>query len=256
MSLYMTLPSNGSMTIHKDNTTANFVTQLHEPVHLAGGSWEMALVELHYPQTLFNVTKDQNYISVTRKTSVGKKKFRIYERVDIKPGYYETGEMLLRAINDAIKHLDINIAPLSDMDAAGCISIKNSKDEEHEINFAPKLAAQLGYGHNITDGVCPSVGRAIDVDAGTPKSIFVYCSVIEPQIVGDEIVPLLRIVNTQYKTHKFGEQVTQRFLNLLYVPVMMHEIRNIEIDLRDDTGNSLPFEAGTSAVVLHFRRRS
>ena len=39
-----------------------------------------------------------------------------------------------------------------------------------------------------------------------------------------------------------------------YFPVQKKTFDTIEIDIRDDTGESIPFDAGKLIVTLHFRR--
>ena len=50
---------------------------------------------------------------------------------------------------------------------------------------------------------------------------------VEPRVVGDKIVPLLRIVPI---TGRHGEMVTTRFDHVQYIPVMSREFGTIETD--------------------------
>ena len=77
-------------------------------------------------------------------------------------------------------------------------------------------------------------------------------SVVQPRIVGNSFVPLLRIVRI---TGKHGEVVSKQFDNIHYVPLLTREFDTVEVDIRDDTGRSVPFERGKVTVTLHFRRR-
>jgi hypothetical protein len=88
-----------------------------------------------------------------------------------------------------------------------------------------------------------------------PSHIYVYCDLVEPQIIGDTLAPIIRMVNTDFPQYAFGENVTKSFVSLQYVPLMKKSFSTVEIDLRDNTGNLIPFCAGHSAVTLHFRRR-
>lgn len=85
--------------------------------------------------------------------------------------------------------------------------------------------------------------------------IYVYCDLVEPQIIGDTLAPIIRMVNTDFTQHTFGENVSKSFASLQYVPLMKKSFSTVEIDLRDNTGNLIPFLGGHSAVTLHFRRR-
>ncbi|KAG8238187.1 hypothetical protein J437_LFUL014063 [Ladona fulva] len=54
MEFYLTLSSNSSMAIFKDNTTTRFTTLLPKSISL-DGSWECALVEIHFLMALENM---------------------------------------------------------------------------------------------------------------------------------------------------------------------------------------------------------
>jgi len=54
---YMTLPSDVNMETYS-NTAANWTTKLKKPVQLTG-QWEVAVVELIYPNSLLNVPSEQ-----------------------------------------------------------------------------------------------------------------------------------------------------------------------------------------------------
>ena len=85
------------------------------------------------------------------------------------------------------------------------------------------------------------------------ESLYVYSGIVEPRVVGDKIVPLLRIVPI---TGQHGVMVTTCFDHVQYIPVMSRYFGTIETDIRDDTGRPVPFERGNVAVTLHFRRCS
>ena len=73
---------------------------------------------------------------------------------------------------------------------------------------------------------------------------------VEPRVVGDKIVPMLRIIPI---TGQHGETVTTRFVeHVQYIPVMSREFGTIETEIRDDTGRPVPFERGKMTVTLHF----
>ena len=82
-------------------------------------------------------------------------------------------------------------------------------------------------------------------------NIFVYCNIIEHQIVANAFVPLLRAVPISTTADKY---VTANFLHNIYVPLNTNRISTIEIKLCDETGRQIPFEFGKTLVTLHFRK--
>jgi hypothetical protein len=83
-------------------------------------------------------------------------------------------------------------------------------------------------------------------------SLYVYCDVCEPTVVGEFKVPLLRTVNISGKE---GSMIGRLFQRLQYVPVQRKQFDMIEIDLRDDVGKKVAFQRGKVIVTLHFRLR-
>ena len=90
------------------------------------------------------------------------------------------------------------------------------------------------------------------VDMDPVDSLYVYCDVVEPRVVGDSQVPLLRIVPAE---GDHGQLVTRIYENVHYVRLQRKSFQTIEINIRDRTGNIVPFEQGTLNVTVHFRQR-
>ena len=104
-----------------------------------------------------------------------------------------------------------------------------TSDADHSITFPAKSVVDLRRGF---------------------ESLYVYSSMVEPRVVGDKIVPMLRIIPI---TGQHGETVTTRFVeHVQYIPVMSREFGTIETEIRDDTGRPVPFERGKMTVTLHF----
>ena len=58
----ITIPSNSSEAYFPNNNPSHFQTMLAVPKQL-DGDWEVALMEIHYPHTWYNVFKDE-YIGI------------------------------------------------------------------------------------------------------------------------------------------------------------------------------------------------
>ena len=106
----------------------------------------------------------------------------------------------------------------------------------------------------------PSLVTSLDVPISGEKpldlasnlnSFYVYCDLLQPILVGDTKVPLLRIVDKSEKT----EGTTYRTMNLVqYVPIQKKCFDTIQIKLATDAGVVVPFFPGKCVVVLEFRR--
>ena len=83
-------------------------------------------------------------------------------------------------------------------------------------------------------------------------SLFIYTNIIEYHTVGDTRAPLLRIVNVD---GEYGETVTKIYDSPHYMPLKHKLLHMIEIDIRDGTGQPIPFVSGRVIVKRHFRRK-
>ena len=81
-------------------------------------------------------------------------------------------------------------------------------------------------------------------------NIFVYCDLIEYQIVGSINSPLLRL--TSLDRSKKGISWTQ-FNELQYMPLKYHQFHTCTVSVCKEKGN--PITSGKIYLTLHFRKR-
>jgi hypothetical protein len=129
------------------------------------------------------------------------------------------------------------------------IDMKVKKDCQVIIN--PLLQSMSGFRQAIFPvGVLVSDWVA-DVMKGL-NSLYVYCPLVEPRMVGDAQVPLSRIVPVEGRD---GEMISRVFDPIQYCPLLQRPFQTVEIYIRDDTGSIVPFERGRVVVTLHCRKR-
>ena len=74
--------------------------------------------------------------------------------------------------------------------------------------------------------------------------------VAEAKRVGDTKAPLLRIVDA---SGVIGENIHRNYNPPRYLPICKSNFDSIEMDIRTDEGEPVPFESGWLSVTLHFR---
>ena len=84
-------------------------------------------------------------------------------------------------------------------------------------------------------------------------TLFVYCNICEPQVVGDHYVQLLRSVSLEGKD---GDIITKTFIEPHYVPVNTTKFDTIEINIKNDIDELVSFQSGKVICKLHFRQRA
>ena len=94
-------------------------------------------------------------------------------------------------------------------------------------------------------------------------SLMIYTDLIEYNIVGDTKAPLLRCFPFISKL-KSGDTITtgrymnyQTFSKVQFRPLLKNSFHSIHIDLRDTSGEKIPFvSVGITGLVLMFRKAS
>jgi len=275
---YLTLPSNSSMDYYPQNTTANYITHLASTVDLTNGEWEIALVEAHYPCTFETVSENDAQIFVytshpiadkeasaaSRKrrsadaaafltTFVGPKdKVVSVETMQLAPGNYKTIFELISALNKLPFMNDYAMFKYE----ARSDKVEIATDETvMQIVLSPGLAIMLGFDPTETDLKTNNRSvRPVDILATVPAHMYVYCDLVEPQMVGDTLAPLLKIVNMDTIAYKYGAHKQVHFNDPHYLPLVKGAFESVEVDLRDIKGDRLRFQFGASCMKLHLRR--
>jgi hypothetical protein len=89
-----------------------------------------------------------------------------------------------------------------------------------------------------------------DLQAGI-HALYVYCDLLQFTHVGDIKAPLLQVVNSGGEA---GDVITRYYERPRYIPLQKKNFDSIQILIRDDLGEKIPFETGKVLLTLHFRR--
>lgn len=85
------------------------------------------------------------------------------------------------------------------------------------------------------------------------NTLYLYCDLVKPSFVGDSYSQLLRIIEVPSNT-QFRDQISISYTNIHYFQLQYKEFDMIEIDIKDDLGERIPFLFGRTIVCLHFKR--
>ena len=218
-------------------------------------------MEITYPHNWFNVTTEDGMLEIQPEPG------RLSEQgtrgnaylTYIEAGYYERPDELIKAIGKKL------IMPRTSSKKRAKLSY-SSVTQKATVYLTPNTSLTLS---GVMEQILGFPTKVIKSPAGSysfkpfegssvvdmnqdMKALYVYSSVVQPRIVGKSFVSLLRIVPI---AGKHGEVVSKQFDNIHYVPLLTREFGTIEVEIRDDTGRSVPFERGKVTVTLHFRRR-
>lgn len=283
----MTLPSNASMDEFPSNAVSHFTTRLHDPLEL-NGRWEVSLVEASIPTRWSNIMSS-NYIRIkllTPATKPGDPSREYLQSIPDLPNpkpasprhwvkeklperLYHHPRQLVNALNEVIlsmryktyhntliweEEIEKKKKYFQYDDDTGTLQRLSS---DFEIQLSGKLGLILGIGDGNEEWVVipkrKSARYIVDLRRGL-HHIFVYCDIVQYVAVGDVSAPLLRIIPLANSIDN-PEQYTHVFNNPHYIPISRRNIETIQMDLRSDTGEYIPFLSGKAILKLHFRRR-
>lgn len=279
---YLTLLSNSSFNYFPENRTSNFKVHLTKEINLEG-EWKVALSEISYPHTIYNVTDKNNKVIVKRSYNGGELGTQTDNYiVSIPEGFYSNLEDVVKVINEGFfklfkmnlfadkltptNHCEVvvnrealeqclqSLLISEGHDESELVELNDFFDSELQITLENRLAIQLGFSptDNLIDAlISPQVAN---INFGLPQEIFVYIDIIEPQIISDYCSQVIKIVKTFDQTTEFSDVVSREIFNRNYMQLCKRRFQTLSIELRDSTGELIPFRFGTSIVTVHFKK--
>ena len=246
-SFYMILPSStkSSDDIYPNNTASAFHIRLPKTMYLKN-KYEVALAEIMYPHTwpTFNLKQDYDLKYANR---IG----QIFT-VSIPPGYYTEIDELIKELNKVIEMSTEGVGDISFVYHPITGRVKLYLKNACSVMFYPGLADVLGFKTNELYRETRMAPYTADIKRGF-NSLYVYCSICEPQVVGDAYVPLLRTV---FITGQHGQMIHNTYDSPHYVQVNTDTFDNIEINIKNDLNENVSFKTGKVICKLHFRQKA
>lgn len=279
---YYVLPSNVKSKDYMENKTSYYLTSFPKPMELNKNGWEVAVVELSYPHTWYNINETISYINCTK-----------YDpddgvQVTFPPGHY-TGYTLAERLNYSLTEFDMRSNFTYE---AGGNKIRLELFPDEGIELPKRLAVMMGWWTDnefvyrrrgrqphVSSSVNPNIrdifpeitdediretttpvyyseryyaDQCMDLNYST-HHLYIYCNLIGEIMVGDIYAKLMRTVTT--RSENYGQYVTNTFTSPHYLPLASSFENHVEISIRNDGGTLVPFESGKVIVTLHFRKR-
>ena len=244
-SFYITLPSNASMDYYSNNTACCYQIRMPRTFYLKG-KYEVGLAEIQYPHTWATTREGLGYFINYRESP-----FDALKIASIPKGYYNTTQEICDAFNSIIDELEIDKPVWLKFNKITRRVYLKLKDQ-YEVKFSTGIADIFGFQPDQWYHDHDEAEHKADVKHGF-YTLYVYCSICEPQVVGDYYVPLLRNVNIQGKD---GDVIMKYYSEPHYVPVNTSKFDTIEINIKDDTGRNVSFQTGKVLCKLHFRQKA
>jgi hypothetical protein len=277
----ITLQSN----IHSNKSTSNsiacFVTPLSQRLKLEG-TWLVGISEIQYKKSWYNVLETSkiilldelgNKFKAENENSSGNNDLYISE------GHYESEEQLINTINDELKKFEkvdpptieynklskkihitpgiankaIKIYPFFGDEIDAMIGIKNELNDTNVYSIETNsIVNEVNILKNNKKDFRIEPFHPVEITRGY-HSLYVYSNIVYPSHIGDTFSQILRVVEVPNEK-KFGDDVVIRYENPQYRNVLFDEISNIEINIKDDSNEIIPFKFGRIRIDLHFKK--
>jgi hypothetical protein len=278
------LVSNASMDVYPNNKLSTFATLLpgngiNLPINPDGGRWEVALTEINFPTKFYNVQVGS--FGVTSK----KLGYEVWYD-NLPEGRYKDAQTVLalierswRKLNDSELAGNIDYDPNADIfthrynTSTYKLEIKMSHEEDdcHLILNSEDLRGILGFSKDSgMNDIKPTSARALRNDGWvtggyTPDfqglhTALVYTDIIEHQIIGDTMAPLLRLIplTGKFKNNEMtgteSTQVVKAFtMPLQFKKVQVNSFHSIQLEIYGENGKLIPFvDSGRTSATLLF----
>jgi len=259
---YLVLPSNSSMDHFPDNTMSQYVTKLPSEIRLTG-NWKVGLSSCLFPND-FTLPKETFYL-----TRIHFNTPLTDPNVPLLQQKYTTEEKFFENPKEIVTHLNeiCNASPLQPDQEKLKFSINRENyvtifiPPQCELDLSPRMQRILGFTKwNIARGTNISEKATLQVRGTSPATtfqlytIYVYTDLVQPNVVGDSVVPLLEIIPVDANASR-QKMNSVRLDKPRYVPLLQKSIKHPKIELMSDDGGPIPFSTfGRVVVTLHFKR--
>ena len=247
---YLTLPSNALLDVFPNNKTTEYHVKLPQTVNLEG-DWEVGVYSISYPHTWYTLRDSNQDTNFYCDNGSG-----FYSTISMDYGYYESIQEFIQDANKAVKNRIGNESMYFTYSTKSGKVTCHLKKPKHKVFVACRVSLFLGYAGketviDVTKGAAQESPYVADLSFFS--SIFTYCNIVAAQMVGNVNAKLIKTIPVE-GTH--GDIITKTFTNIQYVPVETKSFEDVEILLRTDTGDPVPFERGKVVVTLHFRKHT
>lgn len=246
---YVVLPSNASHQIFKDNKLHSYKVKIPK-LPFTEGKWEVGMTEIQFPSkwpnlidAFIRIRWEQDQPSLT---------------YHLPTGFYQNANQLLEIIQTVLNSAKINDKVEFKYDIIqNRVIMKVREGNGFGIGLSKNLTDVLGFNALKTEFYTKGVHRPsfpTDINDGL-AALYVYSDICENRLVGDNMVPLLRVVPSEPTSTK-QNFMWIRFWSVEYIRAVNTNSDTIEINIRRDDGDIIPFESGKVVVTLHFRKIS
>ena len=259
-SFYITLPSNTDNPSFK-NKANNYKTHLPTELDLKG-KWECGLSEITFDKRWKTIDQDTHvWLRYDTELPTGEPK-KVNMNLDIPSGYYAKPQDYFKKVLEVFHLTGRIITPLNDLadtltveydESTGEMMFIMDGDYEFDLVFDHRVEKMLRLPSKVFKLEPPKtvISWYPPQEMQSTSCLYVYCDVIEDNIVGNVRAKLLRTVSI---AGHLQSRINHIYTSPYYHPVRPGYISDIEIKICDGEGDVIRFGKANTILVLHFRR--
>ena len=247
---YLTLPSESSKGLFPENNASEYNVRLPHWIDLKG-NWEIGLHSITYTRrniihhldgTILYEYPEHDRTTTTATTGKMQK-------------HYSSVDEYVSNINESLEESHVNKTEIEfTLNTNGKVTI--TLRDGYGVRLRREQAIVLGF-MNFEDSaetyyVQYTKTGSYKANLHRETNILVYCNIVQPQIVGDKLLPLVATVPYQ-KTSEPYDETFYAVENIHYIPVQTKAFQNVKVHLKSSTEEFIPFEHGRAAITLHLK---
>ena len=268
------LVSNASLDVHPENTLSRFTNILPEQINLGEGEeWEVALMEIGYPAWYNNITEglirwkpiptligSDAVIEIRLKPGLYKSLQNVYDDISREFHAACTDAQYKAIMEIGWPRLSYDYFTGKTLFSFG--KFYKNEDVEYKgwLHLGSRDIANILGFEDVTIINSDVECSTLPADIQRFHSIMVYSDLIDYGIIGDTRAPILRCFPMISRVRE-GELSLTQFMNyqtfekLQFRKVSKSSFHSIRIELRDATGEPIPFAGiGLTRLTLLFRK--
>lgn len=260
--------------VYPNNGPARFTAPINPPLIL-DETWEMGLCEIFYPAFWYNVQEPYNSFHVVHnvRNRVTDRTDKIMSELTLPEGRYTPKSLVTMANRLMLEHIP---RPFKSSwvyyQTTGRMVFKIVKGEGFRVSNR-RLGHMLGFRqpHDTEDKglrvALPEARPSLKTEyhitrfRGLVKlqphgpHMYVYTNVTQYSNVGGTMAPLLRAVALEGRPETGSNTIHREYSNIQYYPLRRTHIDSIQVILANAFAEDMPFNGGTTMLVIHFRKK-
>lgn len=240
MSFFIHLFSDSSYLYCSQNTSCTFVSKLPQRIDLARDLYEVTLTDISFMNSFFTLPSEvDRTLYLTNKSKS--------QKIILPNLVYKSAFDVKDEISNELAKITPN-ATISDSSKLNRFFIRLNIFGLHFKNKA--LPEILVFSNQISFVSGDHLGTEPPKTLLTHRRIFVACNLVKPQIMGNQVLPIIATLNNTGGLGLFNSVSVTPY----YLPLSVENLDYIKVSFYNEFGELLTQPVGRTQVSFYFRK--